>query len=141
MKRTSITLSLTFVISTIVFAYSTPDITEEDRITDNNVEYYDDEENGSLTNPALIFIKKPDNSAGDDNNIYYEYQQEEETLYDDRAPGVPETVHEIKPNQINFLIRFFRSFSALPLLFRHRFLCNFSHSASFHNLNCFSSLE
>lgn len=113
---------------------------EDDRITDNNVGYYDDE-GGSLTNPALVYIDNRDNynSDGDNNNIYYEYQQE--VLPDDRAPGVPATVHEIKPSHINFLIRFFRSFAALPAIFRHRFLCNFSPSSSFDNLNCFSSLE
>jgi hypothetical protein len=118
---------------------------DDNSILENNVGYYDNE-GGSLSNPAMVYIAKPDNyhSAGDNNNDvadnnYYQYQQD--VLPDDRAPGVPESALEINPTHINFLIRFFRSFSALPAIFRHRFLCHLSPSVSLDNLNCFTSLE
>ncbi|EFX78269.1 hypothetical protein DAPPUDRAFT_320669 [Daphnia pulex] len=149
MKRTLITFSLT--LATVFAYYSTPDAEEEDDNTGNSVAGYYDIESGTLNNPALVHIGTPDehNSGNDNNNnnydvpinIYYHYQHQDSQLADDRSPGVPASAHEINPTHINFLIRFFRSFAALPAIFRHRFLCNFSPSVSLDNLNCFTSLE
>ncbi|XP_057373233.1 uncharacterized protein LOC130694082 [Daphnia carinata] len=103
---------------------------------------------GTLNNPVLIYISTPDNHLGDKsesfNQIDYQALLSEAALSQLPLPQttVPPPL-ELKPTHINFLVRLFRSFSAIPAIFRPRRLrCHMSPTvALFDDLNCFMSLK
>lgn len=103
---------------------------------------------GTLNNPVLIYISTPDNHLGDTNDLFnqIDYQSLLAEAAISELPLPQTTVPpplELNPTHINFLVRFFRSFSAIPAIFRPRRLrCHISPTvALFDDLNCFMSLK
>ncbi|KAK4011404.1 Uncharacterized protein APZ42_024332 [Daphnia magna] len=101
---------------------------------------------GTLNNPVLIYISTPDNHLGDTNDLFnqIDYQSLLAEAAISELPLPQTTVPpplELNPTHINFLVRFFRSFSAIPAIFRPRRLrCHISPTvALFDDLNCFMS--